>query len=119
VWRVVSLLGAAAVAAGSSTVRVVANDDGLEVGFGPWGIPARRISSDEITAVRVEPSEVLRFGGYGYRIKGRDTRVIVRSGPTLVVDLRHGGSFGVTVPDAAAFASVLGTAVGNAADAER
>lgn len=99
------IIGAAALAAG--TIRVVANDDGLQVGFGPWGWPGRRIGLDRIDDVRVEDLSPMRYGGWGYRIRGRDTRVIVRSGPAVVVNLKSGGSFGVTVPDAAAFAEVL------------
>lgn len=105
--RVVSLVGAAFITSAVSTVRVVANADGLHVGFGPWGWPARHVGRGRIASVRVEDANVLHFGGWGYRIRGRDSRVIVRSGPTLVVDLVGGGSFGVTIPDAEAFASVL------------
>lgn len=105
--RVVSLAGAAFAASAASTVRVVADANGLHVGFGPWGWPTRHIRRDRIAGVRVEDANVWHFGGWGYRIRGKDSRVIVRSGPTLVVDLVGAGSFGVTIPDAEAFANVL------------
>lgn len=105
--RLASLAGVALLATGVSTVRVLADENGLEVGFGPWGWPRRWIERGRIESVRVGTGEMVRFGGYGYRIRGRDTRVIVRSAPMLIVDLVGGGTFGVTVPDAESFARIL------------
>lgn len=105
------VLVALAAAVALSTVRVVAGRDGLTVGFGPWGWPRRRIGPERMENVRVEDLAPLRYGGWGYRIRGRDTRVVVRSGPAVVVDLKSGGSFGVTVPDAESFARVLLNAI--------
>lgn len=105
--RLASLVGVGTLAIGVSTVRVLADENGLEVGFGPWGWPKRRIERSRILGARVGPRETLKFGGYGYRIRGRDTRVIVRSAPVLIVDLDGGGTFGVTVPDAESFVRIL------------
>lgn len=105
--RLASLVGVVLLAVGVSTVRVLADENGLEVGFGPWGWPRRRIAAGRIEGARVGPTEAVRYGGYGYRIRGRDTRVIVRSAPMLIVDLVGGGTFGVTVPDAESFVRIL------------
>lgn len=103
--------GAAAVATaagvGLGTIRVVSGVRGLSVGFGIWGWPSRTISRDRIAAVTVENISPLRWGGWGYRMRAGGTRVIVRSGPAVVVELTNGRTFGVTVPDAENHAAVL------------
>ncbi len=105
--RLAGLVGVVLIATGVSTVRVLADENGLEVGFGPWGWPRRRFERSRIEGARVGPSETMKFGGYGYRIRGRDTRVIVRTAPMLIVDLVGGRTFGVTVPDAESFVRIL------------
>ncbi len=92
---------------GLGTVRVVANREGLAVGFGPWGWPARRIPRARIQHVRIEEVSPMQWGGWGYRIRGSASRVVVCGGPAVVVELTGGWSFGVTVPDAESFARVL------------
>jgi hypothetical protein len=79
------------------TIRVVADPEGLTVGFGPWGWPAKRIPVSRIRSARVEELRAFPLPGYGYRgLPGRG-RLIVRSGPGLILDLEDGGSFGVTL----------------------
>jgi hypothetical protein len=96
---------------GLSTVRVVASSRGLTVGLGPWGWPAYHIPVTRITGARVEQTRALAFGGWGWRWRPGATRLIMRRGPSLVVDLAGKGSFGVTTPDAARAARLLNAAL--------
>jgi hypothetical protein len=96
------------------SVRVTAGAHGLKVrsGAAPW--PAVRIPLDRIARVRameVKPSE---WGGWGYRGSLRLLRRaawVLRRGDGIVVDLRDGRRFAVTVDDAEAGASVLSALV--------
>lgn len=80
-----------------TTVRVMAGADGLQVGFGPWGWPARHVPLERIRSARVEPIRALPMLGYGYRGWPRHGRIVVRSGPGLVLELDDGSTFGVTI----------------------
>ncbi len=83
-----------------TTVRVVAGSDGLTVGLGPWGWPSRHIPASRIRAAHVENTSPLAYGGWGLRWRPGKVRIIIRRGPSLVVDLTDGTSFGVTTKDA-------------------
>ncbi len=96
---------------GSATVRVDAGPAGLVVRFGPFGWPRRRIPLGRIRRARVARVHPLLWGGWGYRLQPQGTRVIVRGGEALVVDLVPHRSFGVTVDGAAAAAALLNRAV--------
>ena len=95
--------GAIAIAAivWSSTIRVVINHRGLEVGFGPWGWPRRLVPLDRIASVRTDRFSPWYWGfGFGYRAVPGHSRVILWPGPGIVVEMTNGHSFGVTVRDA-------------------
>lgn len=97
-----ALAAAALVVGGTalSTVRVIADATGLTVGLGPWGRPSRRIPASRIRSARVEKTSALAYGGWGLRWRPGRTRIIIRRGPSLVVDLTDGTSFGITTKDA-------------------
>ncbi|QSB16264.1 hypothetical protein JQS43_08210 [Natronosporangium hydrolyticum] len=68
--------------------RLVLNQTGLRVEFGPWAWPALRVPVAQIA--RAEPTEVAaaEWGGWGYRMQGGGGRaVITRSGPAVRVTL--------------------------------
>lgn len=112
VRRVFGLVLGSVLIIGSSTVRVVVNRRGLEVGFGPWGWPRRRIPFERIAEARVERLSPLYYGvGFGYRLIPGRSRVVLRPGPGIVVETKQGGSFGVTTRDAERAVDLINDAV--------
>ncbi|KOU64704.1 hypothetical protein [Streptomyces sp. IGB124] len=107
-WLVAALapgLAALAVLACSS-VRARVTGEGLEVAFGPLGWPVRRWPAAAVESARVEDRRPVQVGGWGYRLSGLGTTVMLRAGECLVV--RAGGrDFAVSVDDAARGAALL------------
>ncbi|MEU3600045.1 hypothetical protein ABZ714_15195 [Streptomyces sp. NPDC006798] len=108
-WWLLALavpLGAAFAATGR--IRVTADARGLTVTPAGLRRPRVRIPLDEIaTASARRVSAVRDFGGFGYRIRAGASGVILRSGDALAVDRASGGTFLVTVDDAATAAATL------------
>jgi hypothetical protein len=94
------LLGALAMAA----VRVTSGPDGLRVGAGPWGWPARTVPAAEIVSARAEVRDAVTLGTWGYHDPAGHTAVMVRGGECLVLELEGGRTFAVAVDGAAAAA---------------
>jgi hypothetical protein len=116
-WTTRRTVGAAlgvGVVIGSSTIRVVVNRRGLEVGFGPWGWPRRLIPIERIASAGAERLTPLYYGlGLGYRAVPGRSRVILWPGPAIVVTMTDGHSFGVNVRDANRAADLLNELVNN------
>ncbi|MFI6766112.1 DUF1648 domain-containing protein [Streptomyces sp. NPDC050355] len=75
-----------------------------------FGIRFRRIGPDrvvEATSRRVDCFG--EFGGWGYRVRGRGSGLVLRSGEGIAVRLTSGREFVVTVDDAATAAALLNT----------
>ncbi|MFD5930994.1 DUF1648 domain-containing protein [Streptomyces sp. NPDC060333] len=89
-----------------STVRARVTERGLEVGFGPLGWPTRRWAVGDIESARVERRTPAQVGGWGYRLNGLGTTVMLRAGDCLVVRAR-GKDFAVSVDDAGRAAALL------------
>jgi hypothetical protein len=105
---IVSALVVALAVTWVSTVRVTASERGLRIAFGPFGVPSKRMPLERIERAEATEIEPLRWGGWGYRWAGPGrTSVIVRRGPGLVLDLRGGGRFAVTVDEPAPAAGLL------------
>ncbi|MFE4975143.1 DUF1648 domain-containing protein [Kitasatospora sp. NPDC056651] len=107
-WFLVGTAAAMAVTlllCSSAQARVTA--DGLTVGFGPFGRPARRWSPAELESARAEQRTAVQVGGWGYRINGLGTTVMLRGGACLVVRTRRGAEFAVSVDDADRGAALL------------
>lgn len=85
----------------SLTVRV--DRVAVTVRWGPLPMLRRRLPLETIAAARAEHVEPLRWGGWGYRVSTRGRAAVVRRGPGLVLTLRDGREFAVTVdrPDGA------------------
>ncbi|MEU9988739.1 DUF1648 domain-containing protein [Streptomyces sp. NPDC048045] len=91
-----------------ASVRVRISQHGLEVAFGPLGRPRRRWAAGDIESARVEHRTPAQAGGWGYRLGGLGTTVMVRGGECLVVRLRGRRSeFAVSVDDAERGAALL------------
>ncbi|WP_345596378.1 DUF1648 domain-containing protein [Streptomyces marokkonensis] len=91
-----------------SSVQARVSERGLEVSFGPFGWPARRWAPDDIDTARSEIREPAQVGGWGYRVSGLGTTVMLRAGECLVVRRRGSRTdFAVSVDDAERGAALL------------
>ncbi|MER6567370.1 DUF1648 domain-containing protein [Streptomyces sp. NPDC001093] len=91
-----------------SSVQAKVSEAGLEVSFGPLGWPARRWSPTAIESARAERRQPSQVGGWGYRLSGLGTTVMLRAGDCLVI--RPQGrrtDFAVSVDDAERGAALL------------
>ncbi|MGW1804836.1 DUF1648 domain-containing protein [Streptomyces sp. NPDC002078] len=103
VCATVSLTGAL-----SSSVQAKVSEAGLEVSFGPLGWPARHWSPTAIESARAERRQPSQVGGWGYRLSGLGTTVMLRAGDCLVVRPRgRRTDFAVSVDDAERGAALL------------
>ncbi|MFF4573549.1 DUF1648 domain-containing protein [Streptomyces sp. NPDC001410] len=94
--------------AGCATVQARASERGLEVAFGPLGWPARRWPAEDIESARAENRTPAQVGGWGYRLSGLGTTVMLRSGECLVIRTRgKGREFAVSIDDAERGAALL------------
>ncbi|WP_234323498.1 DUF1648 domain-containing protein [Streptomyces sp. NRRL F-2580] len=110
-WQLVAPFGVASVSAlAFSSVRARVTGQGLEVGFGPLGWPVRRWAAADIESARAEDRTPTQVGGWGYRLSGLGTTVMLRAGECLVVRSR-GKDFAVSVDDAARGAALLNSLV--------
>ncbi|WP_316525690.1 DUF1648 domain-containing protein [Kitasatospora brasiliensis] len=90
-----------------SSVRTRVTARGLTVGLGPFGRPARHWSPAELESARAEQRTAMQVGGWGYRLNGLGTTVMLRGGVCLVVRTRRGTDFAVSVDDAERGAALL------------
>ncbi|MBT2543461.1 DUF1648 domain-containing protein [Streptomyces sp. ISL-44] len=97
-----------------SSVQARVTGAGLEVSFGPLGWPVRRWTAQDIVSARAERRTPAQVGGWGYRLSGLGTTVMLRAGECLVIHPRKGTEFAVSVDDAERGAALL-----NALSAER
>ncbi|MFI2201890.1 DUF1648 domain-containing protein [Streptomyces sp. NPDC020192] len=108
-WPVCTVGGVAALTgAVFSSLRAKVSDAGLEVAFGPLGWPARRWSPAAIESAHAEQRLPSQVGGWGYRLSGLGTTVMLRAGDCLVVRPRGRRSdFAFSVDDAERGAALL------------
>lgn len=93
-WALLPIVGL-----GLILTQVEANvtNDGLRIRLG--GIPVRKIDIDEISSARSIDLNPVEWGGWGYRVAPGKTAIVLRSGEALVVTLKSGRQFAVTVDD--------------------
>ncbi|WP_380283936.1 DUF1648 domain-containing protein [Kitasatospora purpeofusca] len=107
-WAIAAPLAVVAVAgAVCSSVRARVTEQGLTVAFGPFGRPSRHWAPEEIASARSEHRTPAQVGGWGYRLSGLGTTVMLRRGECLVVRPRKGADFAVSVDDAERGAALL------------
>ncbi|WP_406075259.1 DUF1648 domain-containing protein [Streptomyces virginiae] len=107
-WALVTPFALASLAMfASGSVQARVTEAGLEVAFGPLGWPARRWAAGDIVSARVEDRRPAQVGGWGYRLGGLGTTVMLRSGECLVIRPRTGSEFAVSVDDAERGATLL------------
>ncbi|WP_255136776.1 DUF1648 domain-containing protein [Streptomyces somaliensis] len=91
---------------GCASVQVAVSEKGLKVSFGPFGWPVRRWAVEDIESARAEDRSPSQVGGWGYRLSGMGTTVMLRGGECLVIRA-GGGDFAVSVDDAERGAALL------------
>ncbi|QDQ16378.1 DUF1648 domain-containing protein [Streptomyces spectabilis] len=89
-----------------ASVEAAVTDDGLRVTFGPLGRPVRRWAPEVIETAYAEHRTPGQVGGWGYRLSGLGTTVMLRAGECLVVRAK-GKTFAVSVDDAERGAALL------------
>ncbi|MFJ6483636.1 MULTISPECIES: DUF1648 domain-containing protein [unclassified Streptomyces] len=94
-----------------SSVRVRVTERGMDVAFGPLGWPVRRWKAADIEWARAENRSPAQVGGWGYRLSGLGTTVMLRSGACLVIRAK-GKDFAVSVDDAERGAALLNSLAG-------
>lgn len=90
-----------------SSVQARVTEKGLDVAFGPFGWPVRHWAAQDIESARAESRTPAQVGGWGYRLSGLGTTVMLRSGECLVIHPRKGTEFAVSVDDAERGAALL------------
>ncbi|WP_405983208.1 DUF1648 domain-containing protein [Streptomyces sp. NBC_00158] len=111
-WALIAPLAIASVAVlACSSVRARVSGRGLEVAFGPLGLPVRRWRAEDIESAYAEHRTPAQVGGWGYRLSGKGTTVMLRAGECLVVHPRRGADFAVSVPDAERGAALLNSLI--------
>ncbi|WP_244189423.1 DUF1648 domain-containing protein [Streptomyces incarnatus] len=91
-----------------SSVQAKVSESGLKVSFGPLGWPARHWPPAAIESARAERRQPSQVGGWGYRLSGLGTTVMLRAGDCLVVRPRgRRTDFAVSVDDAERGAALL------------
>ncbi|MBZ9599625.1 DUF1648 domain-containing protein [Streptomyces yangpuensis] len=109
-WAVVAPFALASVLTlAFSSVQARVTEKGLEVAFGPLGRPTRSWAPQDIESSRAESRTPAQVGGWGYRLSGLGTTVMLRSGECLVIRPRKGAEFAVSVDDAERGAALLNT----------
>ncbi|MET8765583.1 DUF1648 domain-containing protein [Streptomyces sp. NPDC004658] len=108
-WPVCVACAAVSVSgAAFSSVQAKVSEAGLQVSFGPLGWPARRWAPVAIESARAERRLPSQVGGWGYRLSGLGTTVMLRAGDCLVVRPRgRRTDFAVSADDAERGAALL------------
>ncbi|MEV0439970.1 DUF1648 domain-containing protein [Streptomyces spectabilis] len=106
-WPLVAPLALVAVTClACASVEAAVTDDGLRVTFGPLGRPVRRWAPETIEIAYAEHRTPGQVGGWGYRLSGLGTTVMLRAGECLVIRA-EGKAFAVSVDDAERGAALL------------
>ncbi|MFE6870719.1 DUF1648 domain-containing protein [Kitasatospora sp. NPDC057692] len=107
-WAAAAPLAVVAVAGGAcSSVQARVTEQGLTVAFGPFGRPSRHWAPEQIASARAEQRTPAQVGGWGYRLSGLGTTVMLRRSECLVIRPREGADFAVSVDDAERGAALL------------
>ncbi len=88
-----------------SRVSLRVDASGVRIGFAP-GVRIR-VPLERIRQASAEDIRPLAWGGWGYRVRSGRRALVLRGGPGLVLDLRDGGRFAVTVDDPETPAALL------------
>lgn len=96
----------------SATVTARVSDDGVAIGFGPFGWPVRRIRLSKIESAWAEERFPSQVGGWGFRGVPGMAAIMIRGGDCLVLRYRSGGQLVISIDDAARGASLVNALIG-------
>ncbi|MEU0910872.1 DUF1648 domain-containing protein [Streptomyces althioticus] len=115
VWSAVTFALATVALLACASVQARVTEKGLEVALGPLGWPTRRWTADAIASAWAENRTAMQVGGWGYRLSGLGTTVMLRGGECLVIRTVKGKDFAVSVDDAERGAALLNSLIGQRA----
>ncbi|MFC4784386.1 DUF1648 domain-containing protein [Nocardioides sp. MAHUQ-72] len=111
-WPVANVVALVALAVfWTHVVTVRVDDSGVTTSWGPARWPRVRVPLEQLEGARAEEIEPRRWGGWGYRFSSRGRAVVTRRGPGVVLELRDGSAFAVTVDGAAEAADLVNALV--------
>ncbi|MEV0006742.1 DUF1648 domain-containing protein [Streptomyces sp. NPDC047973] len=106
-WPLIASFALASVLVlGCASVQAMVSEEGLKVSLGPLGWPVRRWAVADVESAYAEDRSPAQVGGWGYRLSGMGTTVMLRGGECLVVRAK-GKTFAVSVDDAERGAALL------------
>ena len=91
----------------SARIRVTADRRGLRLVAGLAGVTVKRIPLDEIVTAEAAEINPAEWGGWGYRVLPGRSALVLRGGRGLVLHLRDGRRFAVTMDDPRTPAALL------------
>ncbi|MGV9305405.1 hypothetical protein [Nonomuraea sp. NPDC003727] len=91
----------------TSSITARITDDGLAIGFGPFGWPVRRIRLSKIDSAWSEQRFPSQVGGWGIRGVPGAAAIMLRGGDCLVLRYRSGGQLLISIDDAERGAALL------------
>lgn len=106
-WFWIAVVPLALALAAFAQLRVTVDERGLRLVSELLRLPIRRIPLVQITTASAEHIDPLQWGGWGYRVLPGRSALLLRTGPGLVLDLRDGRQFAVTLDDAETPARLL------------
>lgn len=109
-WIVAILLPVAALLVGSSSYRITIGPRAVDVSGALLGHPRLRVPLATISRADVGEVDAWSFGGWGIRVgANRESAVITRSGPALVITRTDGAILRVSLDEPEAAAATLTT----------
>lgn len=115
VWSAATFALATVALLACASVQARVTEKGLEVALGPLGWPTRRWTADALASAWAENRTAMQVGGWGYRLSGLGTTVMLRGGECLVIRTMKGKDFAVSVDDAERGAALLNSLIGQRA----
>ncbi|WP_328471617.1 DUF1648 domain-containing protein [Actinoplanes sp. NBC_00393] len=88
-------------------IRVSVDRRGLRLVAGLIGVPIKQIPLTDIAGAETAEIVPTEWGGWGYRVMPGRTALVLRGGPGLVLQLRDGRRFAVTLDDPRTPAALL------------
>lgn len=106
-WFWIAVVPLALALAALAQVRVTVDERGLRLVSELIRLPIKRVTPAQIAAASAQHIDPLQWGGWGYRAMPGRSALVLRTGPGLVLDLRDGRQFAVTLDEAETPARLL------------
>jgi len=90
-----------------SHVRVEITDHGVRARLGPLGWPTLYRPMDAIAGAEAVHVNPIRYGGWGHRFTFSATAIVIRGGEGLLLRMKKGRNFVITVKSPAEAATII------------